>query len=55
MFVIQIRCVKCVQAQSQIDPVTLCLLLHYSADPRYVKKPFEPLQRSEACHNSIQS
>ena len=35
------------------SPVTLCLHLHYSADPPHPKKnpfePFEPLRRREVC------
>ena len=36
------------------SPVTLCLHLHYSADPPHLKKnPFEPLRRRECMQRSL--
>ena len=61
-FVISIRCAKCtagaksngsIRRRTSLprfppSPVTLCLHLHYSADPPHPKKkPFEPLRRRE--------
>ena len=48
-FVLEIRCSKCLQAQSRMarSGGTLGLHLHYSADRPHPKKTFEPLRRRE--------